>query len=248
MHGPDGRGDRVATGRGTARSDRADVTAAGADGASGRGGGLVSDAFLLATGIGVGVALSAPVGPVNILCLQRAFRSGLFAGLAGGLGAVLADGVFAAVAAYGLTAVSGFVEGHSRWLQAIAGVLLVVYGLRVARAHPHIETGPAEIASLPGTAAASFGMTLTNPATILGLLALFGSLGDLAPAPGDWIGAGLFVAGVLAGGSAWWVGVSLLVALLRDAMSDAWLARINAVAGALLMIFGAAMLLRAALP
>ncbi len=200
--------------------------------------------MLLITGLGVGVVFSAPVGPVNIMCIQHAFRSGPLSGLAAGLGAVLADGLFAAVAAFGITAVSGFIQGHSGWLQAIGGLMLLIFGLRVARAHPHLETEGGEAASLSATAVTTFGMTITNPATIFGILALFGSLGDLAPRPGDWLGAGLFVAGVLCGGSAWWFGVATLVSVLRDRMTDETLARINVVAGGLLMLFGAVMLAR----
>lgn len=199
---------------------------------------------LLLTGLGVGVVFSAPVGPVNILCVQRAFRSGFFSGLAAGWGAVAADGLFAAVAAFGITAVSGFVEGHSGWLQLIGGLLLIAFGIRTALAHPHLDQGEEETATLLGTAAATFGMTITNPATVLGFLALFGALGDWAPKPGDWLGAGTFVVGVVAGGSSWWLVVATAVAALRDRMTDRTLARINLVAGALLVAFGVAVLAR----
>lgn len=200
------------------------------------------DLPLLLTGLGVGILFSAPVGPVNILCLQRAFRSGFLAGLAAGLGAVMADATFAAVAAFGLTAVSSFIEGHSTWLQILGGTLLIVFGIRVARAHPHLEAGAEETRSLSATAVATFGMTITNPATVLGILAVIGSLGDWAPQPGDWLGAGLFVVGVLVGGSAWWFAVAAAVGVLRDRMTDTMLARINLVAGALLIGFGVAVL------
>lgn len=199
---------------------------------------------LLLTGFGVGVVFSAPVGPVNILCVQRAFRSGFFSGLAAGWGAVAGDGIFAAVAAFGITAVSGFVEGHSVWLQTIGGLLLIAFGIRTARAHPHFDEGDDETATLLRTAMATFGMTITNPATVLGFLALFGSLGDWAPKPGDWLAAGMFVLGVVAGGSSWWLVVSATIAALRDHMTDHTLARINLVAGALLILFGVAVLAR----
>lgn len=199
---------------------------------------------LLLTGLAVGVVFSAPVGPVNILCVQRAFRSGFFAGLAAGWGAVAGDGLFASVAAFGITAVSGFIEGHSTWLQLIGGLLLIAFGIRTARAHPHLDEGEEETATLVRTAVATFGMTITNPATVLGFLALFGSLGDWAPKPGDWLGAGTFVVGVVAGGSTWWLAVAAAVAALRDHMTDRTLARINLVAGALLVLFGCAVLLR----
>lgn len=202
----------------------------------------MSDLPLLLTGFGVGVLFSAPVGPVNILCVQRAFRSGFFSGLAAGLGAVAADGFFAAVAAFGVTAVSGFVEGHSRWLQIVGGLLLIGFGLRTARAHPHLDEDASEATGLVRTAAATFGMTVTNPATVLGFLALFGSLGEWAPRAGDWIGAGMFVVGVVAGGVSWWFVVSFAVAALRDRMTDTALARVNLAAGVLLIAFGVAVL------
>ena len=209
--------------------------------------GSLSSLPLLLTGFGVGVIFSAPVGPVNILCVQRAFRSGFLSGLAAGIGAVAADGTFAAVAAFGVTAVSGFVEGHSFWLQLVGGFLLIAFGIRTARAHPHLETGEEVKAPLIATDGATFGMTITNPATVLGFLALFGSLGDWAPKPGDWLAAGMFVLGVVAGGGAWWVTASAAIAALRDRMTDTTLARINLVAGALLVLFGVVVLGRLAL-
>lgn len=206
--------------------------------------GSLSSLPLLLTGFGVGVVFSAPVGPVNILCVQRAFRSGFFSGLAAGFGAVVADTLFAAVAAFGVTAVSGFVEGHSLWLQGIGGLLLIAFGIRTARAHPHLDEGSDEARSLIATAGATFGMTITNPATVLGFLALFGSLGDWAPEPGDWLAAGMFVVGVAAGGASWWLTVATTIAALRDRMTDATLARINLIAGAFLVLFGVVVLAR----
>lgn len=202
------------------------------------------DVWLLITGIGVGIVFSAPVGPVNILCVQRAFRGGFFSGLAAGLGAATADTFFAAVSAFGITAISGFVEGHSTWLQAIGGLLLVVFGFRVAGAQPHLDDGAPEPASLLRTTAATFGMTITNPATVLGFLALFGSLGDLAPRQGDWLGAGFFVIGVAAGATFWWFSISAMIAVLRDRMTDGTLHRLNRAAGGLLILFGVVMVAR----
>lgn len=206
------------------------------------------DVWLLLTGIGVGIVFSAPVGPVNILCVQRAFRGGFFSGLAAGLGAATADTFFAAISAFGVTAVSGFVEGHSTWLQAVGGLFLVIFGIRIANAHPHLEENSPEPASLISTTAATFGMTITNPATVIGFLALFGSLGDLAPHQGDWLGAGFFVLGVAAGAVSWWFAVSALVAVLRDRMTDDTLHRVNRLAGGLLILFGVVMVGRLALP
>ena len=61
-------------------------------------------------GLIIGVLIAAPVGPVNIVCIQRTLERGFWGGFAAGLGAVLADGLIATIAAYGASAISGFMK------------------------------------------------------------------------------------------------------------------------------------------
>lgn len=202
------------------------------------------DLTLLIKGAGIGILFSAPIGPVNIMCIQLAFRRGFFAGLAAGLGAVVADVLFAAMAAYGITAVARLIEGYSHAFQLAGGLMLIIFGVRIFTMHPHLDDPNAKQDSVLGTAVASFGMTVTNPATVLGFFAVFGSLGDLAPQPGDYVGATLLVIGVLIGGAAWWLFVASLVATVRDRMTDRALERINQIAGGVLVLFGGLILAR----
>ncbi|MCW1843600.1 LysE family translocator [Prosthecomicrobium hirschii] len=204
------------------------------------------DIWLVVKGIGIGILFSAPIGPVNIMCIQLAFRRGFLAGLAAGIGAVFADGLFAALAAYGFTATAAFIAGYSSLFQLVGGLVLIVFGIRIMRMHPHLAAGGSARDSILSTALTSFGMTVTNPATVLGFIAVFGSLGDLAPAPGDYLGATLLVLGVLAGGCGWWFFVASLVSVVRDKLTDRGLERINQGAGAVLILFGAAILGRLA--
>jgi threonine/homoserine/homoserine lactone efflux protein len=206
----------------------------------------VLDIWLFLKGIGIGVLFSAPVGPVNILCIQLAFRHGFLAGFAAGAGAVFADGLFAAMAAYGVTAFADFVEGWSVAFQVVGGIVLILFGIGIIRSHPHLDDGRIRSSNPISTALTAFGMTITNPATILGFIAVFGSLGEFAPAAGDYLGASALVAGVLAGGTAWWFLMASLVALVRGRMTDRALETINHGAGALLILFGAALLIRQA--
>ena len=62
--------------------------------------------FIIPVGLIIGVLVAAPVGPVNVLCVQRAIERGFFGGLAAGIGSVLG-----LVALFG--GVSTFVEVHS---------------------------------------------------------------------------------------------------------------------------------------
>lgn len=199
-------------------------------------------------GVAIGFIAAAPVGPVNIMTMQRVLRHGFLAGLIAAMGSVVADAMFAAAAAYGLSAVGDFFEGHARTIQIIGGGFLIVFGLRIVLSHPHFNPDYAERRDglLSGIAAA-FALTITNPGTLLGFLAIFGSLGEWAPEPGDWLGAGELVLGVIAGSFLWWLLIASLVAKLRDHLDDHWLERVNWFAGGLLISFGLIILVRVGL-
>lgn len=203
----------------------------------------MQEPFFFLVGLGVGLATSAPVGPINIAAIQRALRSGFLAGFCAGLGAVLADGLYASFAAFGVTAVSDFVDENSAVIQTVGGLLVIVFGIRILLSRPHLENDEEPSPSLVSGIATGFVMTATNPGVVLGFLAIFGSLGKWAPDPGDYVGAAMLVAGVLTGALSWWVMLSALVSRLRLRMNDTWLLWINRGAGAALIAFGVAIFL-----
>ncbi|WP_349359721.1 LysE family transporter [Stappia sp.] len=199
---------------------------------------MLSDTFFFLIGIAIGLATSAPVGPINIAAIQRAFRYGFLPGLFAGAGAVLADGLYATFAAFGITAVSDFVETHSALIQTAGGMLVILFGAKVLIARPHMPADDAPPTGLVSGLVTGFAITLTNPGVVLGFIAIFGSLGKWAPDPGNYTGAALMVAGVVTGALAWWVFISAVVSGLRARMTDDWLVWINRISGALLILFG----------
>ena len=62
---------------------------------------MTPDLQLILVGLAVGMLVAAPVGPVNVMCIQRTLERGMWGGLAAGLGAVIGDGLIAFVAALG---------------------------------------------------------------------------------------------------------------------------------------------------
>ena len=72
------------------------------------------DLTLLLTGIAIGLAVTAPLGPVNILVIRNAIRRGFTVAFLVGLGAVAADVLYASAAAYGVSWVSSLIAAsHS---------------------------------------------------------------------------------------------------------------------------------------
>ena len=60
---------------------------------------------MLVKGLFFGFVLAAVVGPMWVLCLRRTIEQGSAAGIASGLGIATADGLYGAIAAFGLTAI-----------------------------------------------------------------------------------------------------------------------------------------------
>ncbi len=197
---------------------------------------------LFTIGMIIGLITSAPIGPVNVLAIRRAVHYGFLPGLIAGFGAVLADGVFATAAAFGVTAIAEFVERHEFYIQTVGGALLIIFGVVVFRSHPHLKGGSDGGPTIWRGMIVSFAMTVTNPGAILGFIAIFGSLGEHAPKEGDYIGALALVLGVLSGALLWWACLSALVSKLRNRMNDNWLSGINHIAGVILLVFAAVIL------
>ena len=66
---------------------------------------MSAETVALFKGALLGFSVAAPVGPIGVLCIRRTLADGRWIGLATGLGAAAADGLYGALAALGLTAV-----------------------------------------------------------------------------------------------------------------------------------------------
>ena len=198
----------------------------------------MSIAFLFGKGLLIGLSVAAPVGPIGLLCINRTLNEGPRAGFVTGLGAAAADGVYGAIAAFGIASVSVFLLDHQDMVRGLGGVALIALGLHMGLKKP-AEQG-AESRGFRGLAAAfgsCFLLTLTNPATILSFVAIFAALG-LADRPGDLSAALVMVVGVFLGSALWWLGLSGLVGRLRHRLGARTRLWINRGSGGVLGGFG----------
>lgn len=204
------------------------------------------DIGLIASGVAIGLAVAAPIGPVNLVVIRRTLRFGKLNGLISGSGAALGDGVFAAMAAFSMTAAIDFFLRYELWLQGIGGLFLLFLGFRTLMTHPHLNDAEAE--NVKGVGArvflATFALTITNPATMLGFIAIFGGVAGISTAE-QGIGHAVVLTGaVIAGSMLWWLGLSQFVSLFRQRMSDHLLEIINRISGCLIVAFGVLVLMR----
>ncbi len=167
--------------------------------------------LLLAKGVVAGMVLSAPLGPVALLCVRRSLLYGPVAGIVSGLGAATADMFYACVAAFGLTVISDWLGQHRATIDMVGGALLLILGGYLLFKRPKPRTEPSARTMQPMDAphafAATFLLTVSNPITLVTFILLFSYLraGDLGDRPGM---AALLVGGVFLGSMIWWLTLS----------------------------------------
>jgi threonine/homoserine/homoserine lactone efflux protein len=197
-------------------------------------------ASVLLRGFALGFLIAASPGPIFFLCLRRTLSRGWLTGVVSGFGVATADGLYAALAAFGIGAITSVLAGERRWLALMGGAVLVLLGLRGLLERPKtVEAAPSS--NGPGLAWAylsTLGLTIANPSTIISFAALVATLG-IGTGAGVYLPA-LLVLGVFAGSATWWCVLAGLLAGMRSRLTPRVLRGISTFSG--LAIAGLGML------
>jgi len=178
---------------------------------------------------------------VNLLGIQRAVERGFFGGIAAGLGIMAGDGLIALGAAMGVNAISGAIRQYRTAIQIVGGIALLGAGIKLFLTRAVIVTEThAKKASLrdyvwdiPQT----FFLTITNPAAVLALTAIFGGVSSFVEVE-TYVDALTMVAAIMGGSFLYWFFVSQFIAAIRHRLDVVRLGQINRIAGLILIGFG----------
>ena len=186
---------------------------------------------LLLRGAIAGLAISAPVGPVNVLCVSRTIAKGRLAGIASGFGAAAADTTYGSIAGFSITLIIDWLVRELFWIRVVGGVLLIAIGLVYYFRRPKSLGDGTPRDSAGSDIATTFLLTLTNPTTVLSFLAVLAVLGLGERRP--WPLTSFLVLGIFLGAMFWWTLLAMISGHFRDRFNDravVWLNRIGALA------------------
>jgi threonine/homoserine/homoserine lactone efflux protein len=193
----------------------------------------------LIKGLIIGLSIAVPVGPIGVLCIRRTLTQGRMVGFLSGLGAATADGLYGAIAGFGLTFLVDFIIGKQIWLRLIGGGLLCILGAKTFLSKPAEQGTSAEGGSLRNAYLSTFFLTLTNPMTILFFTAVFAGLGLGVENTGDhYLLAGMLVLGVFIGSASWWLVLSGFTGILEGLLNFKRMQWLNRISGLIIMGFG----------
>lgn len=188
---------------------------------------------LFLRGVIAGLAISAPVGPVNVFCASRAIAKGRMAGVIAGLGAAAADTIYGAIAGFSISYIIQFLLREEFWIRLVGGTLLILIGIVYFFRPPQpVEAGGGSATS---NFAGAFVLNLTNPTTVLSFLAVLAALHIIGD--GGWLPLYL-VAGIFTGGMMWWIFLALISNHFRERFDRRAMGRMNRIAGVAIGAFG----------
>ncbi|WP_298651832.1 LysE family transporter [uncultured Proteiniphilum sp.] len=195
---------------------------------------------IMAKGFLIGLLVSAPMGPINMLVIQRTLNRGWWHGFVTGLGAMLSDLTYAVITLIGLSFVADFFDSYEQVIRVAGSIILFLFGLMVFRSNPLRDWAPDKLSQETRYLrdfVSSFLLTFSNVAIILILMGLYAHLSFNPLADGR----SFFVAGLIAFTVAtfvWWFFLTTLVSWLRKHFNRRGLVLLNRSVGAVLMLLG----------
>jgi len=160
--------------------------------------------------------------------------------LVSGLGAAVADIIYAAIAGFGISIIADFLKEYQMLIRILGGIVLLIVGIIIFRSNPikQIRQQKAQKRNNVSDFISSFVITFTNPITIVVFGAVFASLGldqvtNLNPIV-------LTLLGIFAGALMWWLTLTIFINIFRNKIRLRNLWWINKITGIVVSVFGLA--------
>lgn len=199
--------------------------------------------LILLKGIITGISVSAPLGPVAAVTIQRTMSKGFKYGFLSGMGATLGDTFYGVVAGFGLTMVRDFLLDHQVVLRTAGSLLLFYMAFRLFFTNPgkQIRRLRAKRNTLFSDMGSVLVLTLSNPLTILGFGVAYTALGLVTEEMNTFTSI-VSALGVFIGCTLWWGALNFFVNRYRSRITLRKLLVINQITAVIIALFGVGVL------
>ena len=192
---------------------------------------------LAAKGLLIGILVSAPMGPVGMLCIQRTLSKGRWHGFVTGLGAMVSDIIYAMLTSLGMGVVVNFVEANQAPLQLAGSLVLSFFGYYIYQSNPvkNLRKQKERKLSFTQDFITAFLLTFSNVLIVLLYIGLFARFGFILPDQS----LGMIIGGIICigiGAISWWLFITYIVSKLRKWFNVRWIWLMNRIVGSTIII------------
>lgn len=196
--------------------------------------------LMIIRGLAIGILVSAPMGPIGVLCIQRTLNKGRWSGFFTGLGAALSDIIYCLLTGLGMSFVIDFIETNQSILQIVGSIALLIYGFYLLRKNPagSLKAPKQKKASYPQDFITGFLFTLSNPLILFLIISFYARFNFLSP---DYhyyhylIGFIFIFVGALL----WWFIITLFVNKIRSKFNVRSMWLVNSIIGVVILLMAA---------
>lgn len=187
--------------------------------------------------VSIGIFLSAPMGPIGILCVQRTLNKGRHSGFFTGVGAAASDLFYCLLTGLGISLVTDFIADHVNILQIVGSIILIVYALYMIVHNPvsQIKENIDQRDDHWRDMVTGFLFTLSNPLIMFLIIPLFARFGFPLPEYKFYhviLGYAFIVVGALL----WWAVITFFVDKVRTHFNIRSMWLINRIIGIIIML------------
>lgn len=139
--------------------------------------------YIIIRGLAIGILISAPMGPIGMLCIQRTLNKGRWPAFYTGVGAAISDLAYCLLAGFGLSFVTDFIESNQLLLQILGSVVLACFGVYLFRKNPSrsLKTPDETVDSSWMDFVSGFLFTFSNPLILFFIIGLYARFNFLQP-------------------------------------------------------------------
>lgn len=139
--------------------------------------------YIIIRGLAIGILISAPMGPIGMLCIQRTLDKGKFPAFFTGVGAALSDIFYCLLTGLGLSFITDFIETHQILLKIIGSLVIIAFGIYLIKKNPSrsLKKTTAQSNTYWSDIVSGFFLTLSNPLILFFIIGLFARFNFMLP-------------------------------------------------------------------
>lgn len=195
--------------------------------------------YVLMRGFAIGVLISAPMGPIGMLVIQRTLNKGRWPAFFTGIGASISDLFYCTLTGAGIAFITDFISSQQLLLQIFGSIAIALFGIFLFRKNPAKDLRRPDLSEANTywkDIVTGFLLTVSNPLILFFIIGLFARFNFLLP---EFRYYHYFTGylSIAVGALAWWFLITFLVNKMRAHFNVRSLYLLNRIIGSLLIIF-----------